>query len=333
MSSSSKTLEQLITLVRQRADMENSLFVSDEEIVSYIQNSYTELYDLITMKYEDYNIKEEYFTVDTSAKHKLPSDFFKLRGVDYKLAGGDAGWCTVTKWVFSERNRINRSAPRLYLGSPGVQYRVLGNSLSFVPQSLAPGQYRMFYTPICPTLTHGKAATLSLQGLTYTARDLYSDGNLITVEYVSGGVVGAEAVTVTDGLHIQVAIDAGFSTDANVLAALQASDEAMAIVSVTKDEPTPVIQAPQGPTNLSGAIVKVDLEGINGWDEYVIVDAAIKCLIKEESDPSALMATKQNLLARVESAAANRDSAIPERISDTSGAWGDDGFWGRGWNY
>jgi hypothetical protein len=51
-----------------------------------------------------------------------------------------------------------------------------------------------------------------------------------------------------------------------------------------------------------------------GWDEYVVVDAAIKCLQKEESDASLLMARKAELKRRIEGEAANRDASGPERI-------------------
>jgi len=58
-------------------------------------------------------------------------------------------------------------------------------------------------------------------------------------------------------------------------------------------------------------------DGISGWTEYVVVDAAIKALEKEESDTSPLMARKMGLLTRIEEAASNRDAGIPDTISDT----------------
>lgn len=72
------------------------------------------------------------------------------------------------------------------------------------------------------------------------------------------------------------------------------------------------------------------LDGINGWTEYVIVDAAIKALQKEESDVSVLMAQKQALLDRIQSSAMNRDAGMPDTISNTrgtnSGGYGGPGF-------
>ena len=67
-------------------------------------------------------------------------------------------------------------------------------------------------------------------------------------------------------------------------------------------------------------------QGISGWIEYVIVDAAIKALQKEEADVSILGAQKSALLTRINSASMNRDAGRPDTIADTRGAMG----WG-GW--
>lgn len=74
-------------------------------------------------------------------------------------------------------------------------------------------------------------------------------------------------------------------------------------------------------------------ETISGWDEYIIVDAAIKAMQKEESDVSALMAQKQALLVRIQDSAMNRDVGQPDTISDTkswSTRWGADPSGGMG---
>ncbi len=74
------------------------------------------------------------------------------------------------------------------------------------------------------------------------------------------------------------------------------------------------------------------LDGVSGWTEYVIVDAAIKALEKEESDTSALQIRKQMLKQRIEESAMNRDAGQPDTISatrrngDMSGSgWGPNG--------
>jgi hypothetical protein len=68
------------------------------------------------------------------------------------------------------------------------------------------------------------------------------------------------------------------------------------------------------------------LDGISGWTEYVIVDAAIKCLVKEETDPSALMATKAGLIKRIEEAAGNRDVGAAPTVADVYGPGSNDGY-------
>lgn len=73
-------------------------------------------------------------------------------------------------------------------------------------------------------------------------------------------------------------------------------------------------------------------DGISGWTEYVIVDAAIKCMQKEESDVQVLMAQKAALLVRIQSSVTNRDAANPSQVTDTqsnSSIFG--GNFGGGW--
>jgi hypothetical protein len=76
-------------------------------------------------------------------------------------------------------------------------------------------------------------------------------------------------------------------------------------------------------------------DGVSGWLEYVITDAAIKAMQKEESDVSVLMAQKAALVARIIAAAENRDAGNPATVADvqfTSGAWPyNAGFGGGGW--
>jgi hypothetical protein len=58
------------------------------------------------------------------------------------------------------------------------------------------------------------------------------------------------------------------------------------------------------------------VDGVNGWEEYIVVDACIKCLEKEESDVSTFIRQKALLEARIEEMASNRDLDQPERVTD-----------------
>jgi hypothetical protein len=75
------------------------------------------------------------------------------------------------------------------------------------------------------------------------------------------------------------------------------------------------------------------IDTVSGWSEYIIVDAAIKALQKEESDVSVLQGQKMALIKRIEEAAMNRDEGMPDTVSDSrtqSYRWGgsDGGSWG-----
>lgn len=74
---------------------------------------------------------------------------------------------------------------------------------------------------------------------------------------------------------------------------------------------------------------------ISGWDEYVVVDAAIKALTKEESfeQAASLKEERAMLIEAIETTAANRDAGQPNTISDTrsnTGFYDGGGFGGAG---
>lgn len=71
----------------------------------------------------------------------------------------------------------------------------------------------------------------------------------------------------------------------------------------------------------------ITTSGISGWMEYVITDAAIKALQKEESDVQTLQVQKAALMKRIEAAGMNRDAGAPDTISDTRGL---NGYGGSG---
>lgn len=78
----------------------------------------------------------------------------------------------------------------------------------------------------------------------------------------------------------------------------------------------------------------------NGGDEYMVADACIKALAKEESDVSVYMARKQALVKRLEEEAENRDAGNPACIVDSRGRsspamkyrLNGDNLWLIGWN-
>tara|TARA_R100001530_G_scaffold7148_3_gene7983 strand:+ start:1823 stop:2521 length:699 start_codon:yes stop_codon:yes gene_type:complete len=78
-----------------------------------------------------------------------------------------------------------------------------------------------------------------------------------------------------------------------------------------------------GPTDTVGEIIP---PMVNGWADFLAISAAIKLLIREESDPSALMREKEVLKQRMISMAEPRDAGLPDTIQDTSRRWADIGY-------
>ena len=209
------TLAELKTQARQRADMENSDFVSDSELVSYLNSSLAELHDLLIGAFAEEYVMEEYqWTSDGSIQYALPADFYKLRGVDVRQNNGQ--WATVKRFNFNKRNEKQNAFAWNMLGLPYIEYRLVGSNIRFNRDPDANLSFRMFYYP--------RATTLTLDS------DSYDD--------------------------------------------------------------------------------------VNGFAEYVVVDAAIKMLQKEESDVRVLMAQKEALKQRIQAMAQNRDANEPESVSD-----------------
>lgn len=59
-------------------------------------------------------------------------------------------------------------------------------------------------------------------------------------------------------------------------------------------------------------------DGINGWEEYVIRDATVELLNKEETDVSIHLNRMAQIEKEIEGLASDRDAGWPERIVDVS---------------
>ncbi len=72
------------------------------------------------------------------------------------------------------------------------------------------------------------------------------------------------------------------------------------------------------------------IDGISGWEEYIIADVAIKAQTKREQDASVYGALKADLAARIDQIAENRDAAAPGTVVDVR-SQEDDDFGRGGW--
>lgn len=212
------TFGELKTRSRERADMVNSQFISNSELESLVNESMTELYDmLVTTLGADYYVTDVNFPlVAGQDTYSLPADFYKMAGVD--LISGNGKPLTVKPFQFQERNRFNNAL--IYDASTDgilrMRYRIIGNTIKFIPNVRTNYSVTLWYHPACEKLSSDSAT----------------------------------------------------------------------------------------------------FDGVNGYEELVIILTAMKMLQKEESDTTALERRYQYLTQRIKDSAANRDAGFPERVSD-----------------
>src|SRR6185369_15950485 len=107
-----ETLLNLRTQCKAEADMVNASFVSDNEWNTWINRGTQEIYGLTAQVYgADYYVQTPStgytFTTDgISQFFPLPSDFFKLLGLDV-LYGAVNQWVALKPFAFSDRNKFN----------------------------------------------------------------------------------------------------------------------------------------------------------------------------------------------------------------------------------
>ncbi len=158
------TLTQLILAARLKADMRTSEFRSDTEITSMINNSAAELYDLLVSRFEDYYTIAMPFTIAAGSDgYALPSNFYKVRGLD-KALSGPTDWVSVSSYQFEERNKYNNRINTYARGGRSVlECRLIKNTIKVLPPDQAPGSYQLWYIPKYTDLVSGADTTDDLQ--------------------------------------------------------------------------------------------------------------------------------------------------------------------------
>jgi hypothetical protein len=152
------TLSQIRLLAKQRADLVNSKFVTDNEWDYYINQSYFELYDILVQKFgnEYYVAEPVIFTTNGQDRYALPDGInyngaqphYKLLGVDLNISAGNQAWLTLKKYEFISRNRyVYPQITTNLLGVGGMRYRIVANDLTFIPTPSAGQTIRMWYIP------------------------------------------------------------------------------------------------------------------------------------------------------------------------------------------
>ena len=276
------SLSELRLLARQRADMENSQFISDDEWRRMINRSYAELYDLVvtSANSEDYFLKSDTISlVNGTDSYDLPADFYKMRGVDINSGGTST---PLRRYNFSQRN-----VGSLYAIASDMRYHVQGSKIFFNPTPSTTDTVTLWYIP-----SPKKFLEYTVTAITRGATTMWTTGahNFVVDDLI-------------DGVNFLVA------TDYNV----EQKVTAVGANTVTTDLNSAGLA---DPTFFGEIESRYDF--YSGWDEYVIVGSAIAALIKEEADVSALFAIKQQLSDRIIAVSEMRDLGEPTTVTDVS---------------
>ena len=297
MASRTVTVAELMTRAREMADMTRTNFVSDQELVRYISNEYTDMYDMLVTRYSNYYVSPTpYIITQTGVEaYALPTNFYKLMLAEYS-AGGSQDWVTMYPYQFTEKNSVAA------FNMLSQRYAIVGDEIMF-----SGGSYnktiRLWYVPAPPVLDQKKiitaidpgTGTITIPGSDLAVGDfLYFNG----VHLPTGVIPGARYYVV------------GSPTADNFQ------------VSLIEDD------VPVTFTDAGSGVLKADwygrgqvIDGVSGWDEYVVVCCAIRMLTKEESDTKQLQMRKAELKDRIQAAAQNRDDGNAPTCTDVRGTY------------
>ncbi len=320
-TSSDTTLGFLRIQARQRSDLENNNSVSDAEFNQYVSQSYKRLYAMLVAAYgNDYFVSNYYqFSMTNAQLYPLPDGtpsftdstgaiapkFFKLLEVDLQYSSSPSGYVSMKRFEEIERNKFaNPNVAINWNGYTNLRYRISGSNLSVVPIPQAGQVARIKYVPAPTNLQY------SLPGYCVAG----------------SGIIGSMTDTtgITSGMNI-------FSYQQNVLP----SNLTVTSVATTS-------------MNISGNALSTNnanifamwndgavLDGIAGWEEYIVIDAAIKAQLKQDDPAQELMGERQALRLEIEAMAEARDVGQAFHVSDVLGAngWdmGSDGGGDYGW--
>ena len=187
------------------ADMRNSQFINQEstpssELMRYVNLAYRDLYQQVILA------KEFYFTTNTTfeivgsvSQYPLPSNFYKLDGVDLAL-DTSGRYLTLTPFMFKERNKF-RSGLAVTVAPYGqvFKYMIVGNYIQFIPVPSQANTIQLWYTPE-PTVITSLSDTLSLPVGSDEYMSLYMACAMLAKEESDNTQLNAKRLEVLDQL-------------------------------------------------------------------------------------------------------------------------------------
>lgn len=161
------TVQTIVDTAIDLADMRNSQFVDQSgtagtELIRYVNLAYRDLYNQIVQTNEHYFSTTSIINVvGGTDSYALPSDFYKLDGVDLQVDALSGRFLTLRPFMFAERNKFRSGLA--FSNSPYGQvfkYLLAGSNIRFLPIPSLNATVQLWYTPNPTVVT---AFTDSLQ--------------------------------------------------------------------------------------------------------------------------------------------------------------------------
>lgn len=153
-------LSDLKTQILALCDQPGYGFITSPELTFIVNDSYSELYDLVVAKMEDYFTVNSTFTIVSSDDgYNLPVGIYKLRGVE-KQFNGPNNYVSLRRFMFADRNKWNNTAGVFIGGFCDVCYDWVGGRIKIIPAGNAAGNYQYWYVPSCPILVNDSDSIL-----------------------------------------------------------------------------------------------------------------------------------------------------------------------------
>lgn len=310
----SRTLAELELAVRREADMVNSQFVTSAEVRSYINQSWAELYDRIVLFDQEYLLR--YTDIPSSAASSA-GDFDILND----------GRTGVVRAINS------------FTGGTGY----VDGAATLVQGSNATATVTL--TTLAGVIT---AMTLTGAGNGYTSTTQLVDTAVLTVSQ-GLGINGTATVHLDSDFYkckgVWISDPSGGESGWSPLRRFQWEQQNILrqaneyfqqgltalplyrLFTLNGREKVGIAPMIGGtyrvwyyPAPYKMLIDTDRIDGRAGWDEWVVKDTAIKCLLKEESieQAAAIKAVRDELFSRFQLHASERDASQPEKIRNVN---------------
>lgn len=296
--------------------MQNNNAITDAEFNSYITNSRKELFDLLVGAYGNnyywasfyqfFTTNAQYYPFpDGTATYKdingnIADKYYKLLGLDLQYSGSPSGWISVQRIEPIERNKYAYpNTATNFVGYTNLKYFPIKDGVWLTPIPQTGQVIQVWYIPAPKSLQYLLSSSITLQQ------------NIVQLSDVTG---------LTNGMNVY---GNGISPSTTISSINSTTNQITISTLTTATNPSATLSYWSDATTV---------DGIAGWEEYVIIDAAIKAKIKRDLDFSGLKQQKDEMRMRIEAMAEGRDVGQASHVSDalSINSYGTGGFGGYG---